>query len=149
MALNNSDSCNEFTGEVTAQRIIDVCSARNSLSPIKADPHFWATVQCELLAALVDIQNADACISKAEDTCSEDLVVLEAMATAMIHLGLAMALVLCPPLIDPLTMSATEYYFLDAIVSFNIVAYVQCEAIVHCIRARVLQHSHKHGMTTM
>ena len=122
MALHDCGSSKERlknSGELTPQNIVEACTTRESTSPIKDDPNFWKTVQTELLAAIEHIQNADFNIDKDGDICHSDLAVLEASATATIHLGLAMALVLCPPLIDPLTMSAMEYHFLDTIVSTN------------------------------
>lgn len=123
VALHDCDSskeCLNSSGELAPQYVVEVCTTRDSISPIKDDPHFWNTVQNELLAAIENIQDADFNIDKDDDICNYDLAVLEASATATIHLGLAMALVLCPPLVDPLTMSAMEYHFLNAIVSTNI-----------------------------
>lgn len=122
VAINSVGSSEELLcspDNVTPQDIIAACTAIHSVVPNKDDPDFWKTVQNELLATLMDIQRAESSINKCEDISNIDLVVLEATATAKIHLGLVMALVLCPPLVDPLRISATECHYLNEIVSLS------------------------------
>lgn len=104
-------------GEITSQHIMAVCTAISSIMPIKDDPDFWKTVQNELLTSLMAIQQAERCLDQSDVLTYVDLALLETTAVAQIHLGLAMASVLCPPLVDPLTMSTTENQFLCGIVS--------------------------------
>ena len=110
--------------EVSPQLIIAVCSGISAVMPIKDDTNFWKTVQKELLATLVAIQEAE------RNHCQSDkyfeITVLEATAMAKIHLGLAMSLVLCPPMIDPMTISLTEHQFLHGIVSYLITFVYMC-----------------------
>lgn len=104
--------------EVMPEHITAVCTAVSLLMPVKDDPYFWETVQSELLAALLAIQKAEHTLSQCGgNLLNVNFTLLETMYTAKVHLGLAMALVLCPPLVDPLTISATEYQFLCGIVS--------------------------------
>ena len=109
----------DHVDEVSTQLVIAACNGISAIMPIVDDPYFWKTVQNELLTALMAIQKAEHNLCQSDKY--DDIAVLEATAMAKIHLGLAMSLVLCPPLIDPLTISLTEQHFLDGIVSFFII----------------------------
>ena len=103
--------------ELIPEHIATACAAIRTIIPTDNDPHFWEAVQKELLATLEAIKNAEHNLDHCDDIADIDLSLLETTGKAKIHLGLAMALVLCPPMIDPLTIAATEHHFLCGIVS--------------------------------
>lgn len=104
--------------EVAPEHVTAACAAIRVFMPSEDDPNVWEVLQKELLAFLENIEKAECCLGECDDISDVDLALLESISIAKIHLGLAMGLVLCPPLIDPLTISATEHHFLCGIVSF-------------------------------
>ena len=105
--------------EVMPEHIIDALTAICNVIPIKNEPQLWTTVRTELLATVENIQKAEHRLHECSDLTHSHLDVIETIAIAKVHLGVAMAIVLCPPVLDPLTMSTTEHHFLAGIVSFT------------------------------
>lgn len=103
--------------EVAPEHVTAACTAIRVIMPSEDDPNVWKVVQKELLAFLEKIKKAECCLCECDDVSNVDCSLLESISIAKIHLGLAMRLVFCPPLIDPLTISATEHHFLCGIVS--------------------------------
>lgn len=103
--------------EVLPQHITSACAAASVVMLIKDDPHFWTTVQNELLAALSAIQKVEHSLCHSGELPYANFDIVKATAITKVHLGLAMAMVLCPSLLDPLTISATEHHYLFGIVS--------------------------------
>ena len=112
-----------YVDEVAPEHVTAACAAISAIMPTEDDPIFCEVVQRELLASLETIKKAECNLHQCDDVSDIDLALLEATSIAKIHLGLAMGLVLCPPLIDPLTISATEHHFLCGIVSLEQVKY--------------------------
>ena len=113
----------KYVDEVAPEHVIAACAAIRTIVPTEDDPNFWEVVQRELLASLEAIKKAECSVYQCDDVSDIDLALLETTSIAKIHLGLAMGLVLCPPLIDPLTISAAEHHFLCGIVSLEQVKY--------------------------
>lgn len=108
-----------YVDEIAPENVTAACAAIRALMPVEDDPNFWEVVQRELLASLEAIKKAEFSVYQCDDVSDIDLTLLETTSIAKIHLGLAMGLVLCPPLVDPLTISATEHHFLCSIVSLK------------------------------
>lgn len=115
-----------YGDEVTPENVTAACAAICNIMPIDDDPSFWEVVQRELFASLESIKKAESSLYQCDDVSDIDLALLETVSMAKIHLGLAMGLVLRPPLVDPLTISATEHHFLCSIVSWTQVNYIFC-----------------------
>ena len=113
LSRENANSINE----VGPEHIADACAAIHAIMPTDDDPHFWEAVQKDLLTTLEAIKSAEHILHQCDEVTDIDLALLETTGMAKVNLGLAMALVLCPPLIDPLAISATEHQFLSGIVS--------------------------------
>ena len=105
--------------EVMPEHIIAALTAIRNVMPIKNEPQLWTTVRTGLLATVENIEKAECRLHQCGDLTHADLDVIETIAIAKVHLGVAMAMVLCPPVLDPLTMSTTEHHFLAGIVSFT------------------------------
>lgn len=105
--------------EVMPEHIIASLTAIRNVMPIKNEPRLWTAVCTELLTTVENIQKAEFRFHHCSDLTHTDLDVIETIAIAKVHLGVAMAMVLCPPVLDPLTMSTTEHHFLAGIVSFT------------------------------
>ena len=103
--------------EVTPEHVTAACTAIRVVMPVEGGPNSWEVVQRELLAFLKHVKKAEYTLSQCDDVSDVDLAVLECISIAKIHLGIAMGSVLCPPVIDPLMISATEQHFLCGIVS--------------------------------
>ena len=106
--------------EVTPEHIFAVLTAICNVMPTKNEPQLWTTVRTGLLATVENIQKAERRLHQCGgDLIHTDLDVIETIAIAKVNLGVAMAMVLCPPVLDPLAMSATKHHFLAGIVSLT------------------------------
>lgn len=117
LEVNLSGDEPNYIDEVTPEHVTAACAAISIIMPSEDDPDVWEVLQKELLAFLENVKKAECYLCECDDIGDVDLALLEIISIAKIHLGLAMGLVLCPPLIDPLTISATEHHFLCGIVS--------------------------------
>lgn len=105
--------------EVMPDHIIAAYTAIHNVMSLKNESQLWTTVHDGLLATLEDIQKAEHRLHQCGDLAHVDLDVTEMIAMAKVRLGVAMAMVLCPPVLDPLEISTTEYHFLCGIVSLR------------------------------
>ena len=112
---SSADKITHFD-KLEPQHVTAACNSISAILPPKDDPHFWEVVKTELLAALKSTEQAECCLQQCDDISKIELALLERTSVAKVHLGVAMGLVLCPPVIDPVTISATENHFLSGIV---------------------------------
>lgn len=108
--------------EPTSQTVSHICTAAALISGDCVIADTWKETESHLLAASSELSKVQSVLLSGSTFCDtiEELHTLEELSKARAHLGMALSLVFCPSVVDPVMLARAEYLFHSQLVRLSV-----------------------------